>query len=484
MSKRLFLFFGFSIFLLFLVFFRVVDTDELAFLTAAFETLKGKVAYKDFFLPQMPLSFLPLLFFAKFGITGFFAGRILNLLFGLLFGWLFFVYLRKRLGGGQSLNPAPRNFFSLFYFANGLFLSWIPVNKPHILVNTFNLLSLLFLYRGGYFLSGLFLGLAGETRAIFLLFLPLYLFYIYRAKEKKKIGRFLSGFFLPQVIGLYYFLSAPKNFLINNLYYHLVRGDVGEADIWLRFFRDEILFGRFFMVVKVFVLPQNLLLLLLTLFAFSFYKRDYKRYQFEFFSLILGALTFFLYYLVVAPAHFQYFIQVLPFLFIFNIPFLEEANRFLRSSFRVKLVLSLIISFYLFGSLFTISNYASGFHPFYKRYQMSIVKEVAKEIEENSKPEDRVLVFFPNFQVLARRRNLSGYETCPDFPFAERFSAGARRVLNLSSRSDLRKRIEAREPALIVGTFGEEEKRFYQFFSFGYKKIGEVLDYEIYQRSE
>jgi hypothetical protein len=486
MRKRLLLvLFIFSLFLILLVFFRVIDADELAFLTAARETLKGKVCYRDFFLPQMPFSFLFLIPFANWGITGFFLGRILNLGLGIIFGLLLFKYLFLRIEGSDLGEPKEEMirlgfiFITLFYFANGLILAWVPVNKPHILVNLFNLLSLFFLYQEKYLLSGLFLGLAGETRAIFLLFLPFYLYYLYRFRNKRGMGRLLLGFLLSQSIGLYYFLSAPQNFFLDNIYYHLVRGEIRDG-ILSRLFSDEILFGRFFTLVKVFVLPQNFLLFILTVLAFYHYRKNPQLYHFEFFALILGITTFTLYYLIVAPAHFQYFIQVLPFLLIFNLPFF--LSRIPKKG--VKFPFLLVTLFYLFGSAFTIYNYASGLHPFYQRYRIGLIKKLVDEIERNSIPEEEILVFYPNLPVLAKISNLSDYETCPDFSFAERFPAERRRILHLSSREEIREKIRQRIPRLVVGILGEEEKRFYQLEAVGYKKIKEIFDYEIYKREE
>ncbi len=483
-----FIIFLFTLFLLLLAFLRVIDADELAFLTAAYETLKGKVCYRDFFLPQMPLSFLYLLPFADWGMTGFFFGRILNIFLGIIFGFFLFKYFLLRIGQEKrDMILGGVIFITFFYFANGLILSWVPVNKPHILVNIFNFLSLVFLYQGLYFFSGIFLGLAGETRAIFLLFLPIYLYYIYRFQDRKKIGQFLFGFFLPQIIGLYYFLQSPKNFFLDNIYYHLVRGDIGSVEVLPRLFSDEVLFGRFFTLVKVFILPQNLLLLLLVIGGFFSYKKNWREYHFEFFAFILGVLTFFLYYLVVAPAHFQYFIQVLPYLFIFVLPFFaNKVWKFYSSYSRQRMIrfaLNIVILFYLLGSIFTIYNYASGIHTFYKKYRINLIREVAKEIEDNSSADDRVLVFYPNLPVLAKRENLPDYETCPDFPFAERFSEQERRYLRLSSREEIREKIKERVPKLVVGILDEKGKDFYQLEAVGYEKIKEIADYEIYKRT-
>ncbi|MEO0098181.1 MAG: hypothetical protein ABIK99_02885 [candidate division WOR-3 bacterium] len=479
----------FGLFLIFLVFLRVLDADELAFLTAAYETLKGKVCYRDFFLPQMPLSFLYLLPFANFGMNGFFAGRIFSSLLGILLGIFLFKYLFLRSGGSKREEVKIGSLFIfLSYFANGLILSWAPVNKPHILVNLFNFFSLFFLYQGSYLLSGIFLGMAGETRAIFLVFLPIYLYYIYRFKERKKIGNFLLGFLLAQIIGLYYFLQSPKNFLIDNIYYHLVRGDIGSNEILPRLFSDEVLFGRFFTLVKVFILPQNLFFTILTVWAFFHYQKKKEEYHFEFFSLILGGFVFFLYYLIVAPAHFQYFIQILPYLFLFNLPFFVEKGKEFSLRYqkekRIKFLLSFLLLFYLFGTIFTIYNYASGIHLFYQKYRLNLIKEVVEEIENNSAPEDEILAFYPTFPVLAKRHNLFDYETSPDFPFAERFTAQERRRLHLSSPEEIREKIEKKIPKLVIGIIGEKEKEFYRLEELGYEKIRVVSDYEIYRRVE
>jgi hypothetical protein len=232
--------------------------------------------------------------------------------------------------------------------------------------------------------------------------------------------------------------------------------------------------------VKVFVLPQNFLLFILTVLAFYHYRKNPQLYHFEFFALILGITTFTLYYLIVAPAHFQYFIQVLPFLLIFNLPFF--LSRIPKKG--VKFPFLLVTLFYLFGSAFTIYNYASGLHPFYQRYRIGLIKKLVGEIERNSIPEEEILVFYPNLPVLAKISNLSDYETCPDFSFAERFPAERRRILHLSSREEIREKIRQRIPRLVVGILGEEEKRFYQLEAVGYKKIKEIFDYEIYKREE
>ncbi len=466
----------FALLIFLLIFLRVIDTDELAFLTAAYEITKGKLPYKDFFLPQMPLSFLLLVPFASLGITGFFLGRILYCLLGIIFGLLLLLYLYRRI---TQPSVSGILFLLLFYFFNGLFLAWIPTNKPHILVNIFNLLSLLGLYNGNYLLSGIFFGLAGETRAVFLFFLPFYLYYILRYKGSKPLIPFLLGFALSLVIGLYFFLLSPKNFFNNTIYYHLVRGAPSSF--------GEILYHRLLVLGKVFLLPQNFLMLIITLFAFRHYWQKRKEYHLEFFSLFLGGATFFIYYLVVAPAHFQYFIQVIPYLIVFNTPFLSSIQPYqirqliITKPLLQKALLGIAI-LYPLASFLTVYNYASAWRPFYQKYQLPLIKKVVSEIEKASPPEERILALFPCLPVLAGRRNLDDYETCPDFPFAERFSSAERRVLNLSTPEEIREKIRARLPSLVVGILGEREINFYELAKSGYKKIKEIEPYSLYQR--
>lgn len=150
----------------------------------------------------------------------------------------------------------------------------------------------------------------------------------------------------------------------------------------------------------------------------------------------------------------------------------------------VKFALPIVISFYFLGSIFTIYNYASGIHTFYKKYRVNLIRAVAKEIEDNSSAGDKVLVFYPNLPVLAKRENLPDYETCPDFPFAERFSERERRNLHLSSREELREKIREKVPTLVVGILEERGKDFYQLEAAGYEKIKEIADYEIYKRAK
>jgi len=473
-QKKIFFLILFSLFallLFLLIFIRVIDSDELAFLTAANETLLGKVAYRDFFLPQMPLSFFPLLPFARWGMSGFFAGRFFFACLGIIFGLLLFYYLNKRIA---RISREAIIFLIFVYLANGLFLAWIPLNKPHILVNIFNFLSLLFLYQERLFLSGIFLGLAGETRIIFLLLLPFYLYYIRRHKGKKGVMPFLFGFVLTQGIGLYFFFLAPRNFLTDTVYYHLVRGASDNL--------GQILANKLAILGKVFFLPQNLLIIITAILAFRYYLPRRQDYQFEFFSLILGGITFIIYYLLISPTHFQYFIQVIPYLIIFVLPYISSLSFPAFSNYRIKLILFFLGFFYILSSIFIIYNYTGNFRPFYQKYHLPLIKKVIDEISRESSPGEKILVFGPNLPVLARRQNLDDYETCPDFPFALRFSERGRRLLNLSSPEEIRRKIQEGIPRLVVGILSERDKAFYKLEELGYKKIREIEMYEIYRR--
>jgi 4-amino-4-deoxy-L-arabinose transferase-like glycosyltransferase len=213
---------------------RVVDADEGAYLIAAKLVMQGKLLYHDFSYPQMPL--LPYLYGAwmkVFGIS-WYAGRLLSALFSVLLG-LALYRQTARLTGRATLAFLT----TVAYAFTGLAFAWFPLVKSFVFPTLMVFLACAILdsaIRWKYFLSGLFLGLAVDTRFyVFVVIFTLAIEVVRRergAAIPRELGLLAAGLALALAPNLFLFVLSPDTFVFNVFGHHAIRwpggGPVGD----------------------------------------------------------------------------------------------------------------------------------------------------------------------------------------------------------------------------------------------------------------
>ena len=213
--------------------FRLVDADEGIYLLNAKSVLNGYLPYHDFFYPQMPLlPYVYGLWMKLFGVS-WYAGRILSALLAVALGLIVFDHA-ARLTGSRPLGILAVS----LYGSSTLCLAWLSPAKTFSLATflLFASYAVVFsrLHRWKYFLSGLLLGLAIDTRLYLVVVVPLLLFHLVRSETEDRrvqIARFTVGLSLALLPNEFFLLMDPDVYLFNVLGVHGIRSPFGMVGL-------------------------------------------------------------------------------------------------------------------------------------------------------------------------------------------------------------------------------------------------------------
>ncbi|MBF0545359.1 MAG: glycosyltransferase family 39 protein [Candidatus Riflebacteria bacterium] len=201
--------------------FGIVCNDEGWYLKAAELTKGGKIPYRDFPFPQMPL--LPLIYsiFFHFVPASILSGRFFSMVISLLNIPLFFFI------GKRSCGKTTGIFLAGFFVLNFCLLSDLCSVKTQALTVLFSTLSLLFVFREkkmtsqNAILSLFFMALAFYSRLTLLIaHVGLLLFFLRVFEEKRQKFQILIFGAVPVLIFLFLFLLYPK-FSFGVFFFHL-----------------------------------------------------------------------------------------------------------------------------------------------------------------------------------------------------------------------------------------------------------------------
>lgn len=211
---------------------RLVDGDEGYYIMAAKMINQGRVPYLDFFLQQeflVPYAYAPWL--RVFGTT-WYSARSLSAFLAILLGIaLYFHAIRAT--GRRMLGLLAVALFAFTGYAVG----WLTVVKTYVL----SILLLFCAYamvftriaeRWKYLLSGLFLGLAVDTRLYLIAVLPAFAIQIMGSGEpsRRRLEQmlwFTLGLALALLPNLYFLLRNPRVFIFDIFIYHSLRSSAG-----------------------------------------------------------------------------------------------------------------------------------------------------------------------------------------------------------------------------------------------------------------
>jgi 4-amino-4-deoxy-L-arabinose transferase-like glycosyltransferase len=427
------------------VFYRTAEGDEGFYLAAAQRVADGMTLYADFFFPQGPM--MPLVFaaFSGWGMTSLLLLRLLALVAGLLLTYQTYRIVAANTGDDRAALTAA--FLMAF---NGMFLAWHSVFKPFAFVDLFLLLSFGYLLRaettekgfhGNAFLSMLFLSTAVNFRSIFLLLLPVYLYFILKSAKRpgsaKTLLIMLTGLIVPSIPALVLFLKAPGNFWFDNVIFHIYREPITPFSALV--LHKITVFGKFL------ALPQTILLLGALLGGWYLLKHKVVENSIMYRRALLLAVLICVIYLIPTPVHLQYFQEAVPYLIIAALPVFVLINRTEGlKALRRSAALLYAVGAIPFVWLFIVSPLAKN-----ARFELPQLRSVVAEVQARTSVNDTLLSEWAGYAALSQRPQLSGSEHVGFyFPLSIDREAYARN--HLLTNDDIARALQQKRPKLVV----------------------------------
>jgi len=213
--------------------FRLVDADEGIYLLNAKEVLNGSLPYHDFFYPQMPLlPYVYGLWMKLFGVS-WYSGRLLSALLAVALGLSVYAH------AARLTRSRPLGILAVSLFASStLCLAWLSAAKTFSLATFLLFASYAVVFsrhhRWKYFLSGLLLGLAIDTRLYLVVVIPLLLLHLVRSEtegRRLQLARFAVGLVVALLPNEFFLLMDPGVFLFNVLGVHGIRSPFGMVGL-------------------------------------------------------------------------------------------------------------------------------------------------------------------------------------------------------------------------------------------------------------
>lgn len=224
----------------------------------------------------MPLMIYVYSFISGFGYWSLILGRLLSVLFILVTAILIYNFLRKRTG-----NTAIPNLFLVFYFLNAFFIDWALTIKIYALSSFLLTLAVLECYKVAegeniwkhLFFSGLLFSLLFLSRIVFVvnifvyLIFALYIVYTSHAEHRiKHASAVITGLLLPLLVFI----------LIYRTNLSAIYSNVVEEPMMITNYVRHSYLNSTFKLILYFLLPQNLLLLVILLisgFKYSLFEK-------------------------------------------------------------------------------------------------------------------------------------------------------------------------------------------------------------------
>jgi len=458
------------------VFFRFVDADEGLYLNSAYLVKQGQIPYFDFFYPQAPL--LPYVYapISDLGINSLFLGRLISLLISLILGLVLFFYYRRVTGDSKS-----SLWLYFFYTFNGLFLAYHPVVKTYAWSDLFGFLSFIlltnFLFfnqkKSNLFWSGLFIGLAFNFRAtflvIFILEIVIILFFSKIPNKSKSIFGFFSGALIPSIPSLLLFFKNPWVFIFNNFTYHQIWG---KEVVQMGIMQKILVLGKFIFY------PQNLLLMVVAVCGIWWsFKNNFRPGKIAFIFTLVIAIIYFL----ATPTQFQYYEQSLPYILILSTFGFSAILNWLNQQ---KTSLNNIVTwsggiYYILALIPFVLIFIFAVRERDQFFKISEVKKVISIIQKSTTPQEKILSVWPGYLAFSKREGIEGMKACgyEVTPFVDENKVKA---LNLAKQSEIEKILAEKQVKLVVVWEGGLEE-FYPVIEKNYQLKAKVGKVSIYQ---
>lgn len=476
---------------------RLIDGDEGYYLLASKLVYQGKIPYEDFFFPQMfLLPYFYGLWLKLFGVD-WLVGRTISAILCSMLGIMLYFHI-------TNISKNKKLGFSgiLLFLGSTYTLGWFTTTKTYALSGLLVFSSYMILTTGisqryKYFLCGLFLSLAINTRFYLLVLIAIYIFYIYFFERdniirKLKIKFLLLGLAIGLTPNLFFLYSSFNNYLYDNLYYHINRSEFSLThDIKQKIVTALRLLGvksneNIYSVQSLLLICSNLYLIILLL-------RRRKKIPL---SVVLTIALIFICFLP-SPVYLQYFSIIIPF-FIVNIIhlinfYLEKPSILEHNLSKTKYVFILLLVIYLSASFYESSIYYFGNKNIDSigmkeddNWAISTIKSVSSVIDQEiPKGEKYAFSWWPGYFVETIVLIFPSSENHFVFKASSSLSEEETKQFRLLSEKDVEEIINLKKVKLIVlGNWLIEPKRsFYKklLIKNGFRKKEKILDCEIYK---
>lgn len=206
---------------------RLVDADEGIYLVNARQVLDGQLPFHDFHWPQMFVTpYLYAAWMAVFGV-GWYSARVFSALLSIALGLALYHHVAVTTGRRRWALVA-----TIVFASSSLAFAWLPLVKTY----PFGTLTLFLGWsvlawapdRWRYFLSGVFLGLAIDTRLYVVAVVPvLAAAALAERAPRNELRRFGLGLTLAVLPNVPFIAIDPEMFVFNIVGHHAVRTSSG-----------------------------------------------------------------------------------------------------------------------------------------------------------------------------------------------------------------------------------------------------------------
>jgi len=381
----------------------------------------GSVPYRDFFYEQMPL--LPYVYGGWIAVLGesWVAVRVLSLLLAVATGVVLYLHVLRRRGSRPIAAAA-----LALYTLSALVLGYFTIVKTFALA-TFALVAAFALVdsrpRPRWFLAGLLVGFAVDTRLVFAAAVP-----AFAVVARRRVSRFALGLAIGLVPSVVAFVLAPHQFVFDNLRYHgekTTHGLVGDPGQKLRTAANLVGFGKTDHALGL----QFALLAVATAIALWALRRRLPLAAGI--GALLGVACF-----LPTPTYLQYFCVAVPFMVLTLAEALSER------------ALALVLVPYAVAAAFAYAHLVDT-SPLLKPSLASIQK-VSDLVQRESAPGEVVLSSWPGYMFGTHAESWPDYSNHFAPAAAAHVSAAEARRLHVVSEPQLEAAIAARRPRLVV----------------------------------
>lgn len=330
-----------------------ITPDMGKFLYGAQELLKGRMPYKNLFDPKTPLTFilpaLGMFLFENLGLSNILAGRITTLICGAT--TIFFTFLLA----DELLENQLTAIVSSIILSSFPGFAWGSLSgRSKIFVACFGLISLYSLKKEKYFSAGFFSSLSGLTwqpGGVFIFPVLLYTF-LKEKNNKKKSFWALSGIILPVILIISFFAlnGALKELIYQTISFPLIHvSSRGETILRGKELFNILAFYGIRSIFFIFGLSGFFLII-------TKYKKIWKSKSFWLFFCLAFSLIFA--YTCIDIQYWPDLLPLLPFIGVFCGYFFKETfNRLSKKPNRLHYVLLILI---LLPSLYLLTTRVMG----------------------------------------------------------------------------------------------------------------------------
>ncbi len=423
---------------------RFLAADEGFYLLAAKEVYFGRDLYLDFFYPQMPL--FPYFYGLFLKVIGY-SWEIARLIAALIScGCAVLLYLR--------LKALRAPFFIIFglalFLGSGLVLSWFPTAKTYSLSTLFLLIAYLSIKRTfslppffSFFLGGLFIGLAVNTRLFYCITIPFFLFDIilcHRKNALRPVLFFLLGGVATYLPHLYYIVHDSSAYWFNNVGYHLVRSH-RSAEL------DEIARNTIYNILFAFQPDERMDgFQFPMLFYVTCFSGIYSLIAHRFLSLAtMIGLSLFAMSLSPDPIHLQYFSTVVPFFILGTCESLAKGKELKKWVFLLLLLFSVEYLRHTPDAIYRSTTSGIGVKGVEEGKehlsQISIASYVGYALDKHTDSGELVLAQWPGYLLESHARIYPGMENQFWIRISHKLTEEERKDYHLFTREELWKEI-------------------------------------------